>query len=95
MVEVIFSEYVASTSLYSNYFNALNFSEELIEKGVNYKKGLLKITDFGKNFIDICLSWFEHNPKSFNKIKISISSASDMKAHSGFPLTVSWINPPF
>lgn len=56
LIETTFSEHIANTSIYSNLFNSLNFSDELKEKGIDYKKGLLKITDFGKNFIDICLS---------------------------------------
>lgn len=56
LIEISFSEHLADTSIYSNFFDTFNFSEIPEGEKIDYKKGLLKITDFGKNFINICLS---------------------------------------
>lgn len=58
LVELSFEEwYTRNIELYDKLFNAVaNSIIHNPNQTLNYKKGILKLTDFGKNFIDICLS---------------------------------------
>lgn len=62
IVEIPFDEYMATTSSYEKTFEKLkilpDFSPFNNVQGnhLDYKKRKIEFTDFGKNFIDICLS---------------------------------------
>lgn len=58
LVEIQFGEwYSFNINLYDTLFNSVS-SNILLQPNqqLGYDKGILKLTDFGKNFIDICLS---------------------------------------
>ncbi len=60
LIEISFSEYIKDSTIYDKAFKEISFFKDInllppnIELG--YSKGLLKITSFGQNFIDVCLS---------------------------------------
>ncbi len=60
LIEISFSEYRNDSTIYDKAFKEISFFKDInllppnIELG--YSKGLLKITSFGQNFIDVCLS---------------------------------------
>ena len=62
LVEIPFDEFIANTSIYSEAFDKLKNSFEfhafnqIPNKHLDYQSRMLKITNFGRNFIDICLS---------------------------------------
>lgn len=55
LIDITFSEHVVNTEVYSNAFKKVGFSPMKDGEELDYAKGLLKITDFGQNFIEICL----------------------------------------
>lgn len=61
IIELTYKEFKHNNSIYENAFNAIAARDEfkILPQGIeklDFSKGLLRITDFGKNFIDICLS---------------------------------------
>lgn len=62
IVEIPSDEYFANTTIYDQVFenlkNSLEFSmfNNISNKYLDNEKGKMKLTDYGKNFIDICLS---------------------------------------
>lgn len=63
LINVTFGEYFTDRSIYSKLFDKVQASSYLANitvpqdsHGFGFTRGLLKMTDFGKNFIDICLS---------------------------------------
>lgn len=62
IIELDFMEHRNDNSIYETAFKSITSDKEFeafssqADKKLDYSKGLLKITDFGKNFIDICLS---------------------------------------
>lgn len=62
ILDIPFDSHVSDTVVYENAFNQLitqTAFEEYNDKNnrhLGFKKEILKCTDFGKNFIDICLS---------------------------------------
>ena len=61
LINITTNEYLHDSQLYEKAFEQIKKRSEFttlppnVEK-IDYKKGLIQITDFGKNFIDICLS---------------------------------------
>lgn len=61
LIELHFDEYRKDKTLYDNTFEKIKLRDEfkILPNSVSelgYTKGLIKVTEFGKNFIDICLS---------------------------------------
>lgn len=58
LVELNFNEwYTENSYLYDTLFNSVTTNIRVAEnQTLSFDKGILKLTDFGKNFIDICLS---------------------------------------
>lgn len=61
IIDVDFMTFINNKSIYMNAFKYFKNEGPLrfiggIPENLNYSKGILYITDFGKNFIDICLS---------------------------------------
>lgn len=58
LIEVSYSEwYTENLSLYDKLFNLVSSNYSLPQnKMLAYKKGYVRLSQFGKNFIDICLS---------------------------------------
>lgn len=61
LIDLNFNEYRNDTSIYEKVFEKIQQRDEFKNLGSNVKdlgfsKGLIKLTDFGQNFIDICLS---------------------------------------
>lgn len=61
LINLDFKETLKNTSIYDNEFEKIKKLDEFKVlpnkvKELDYSKGLLKLTSFGKNFIDICLS---------------------------------------
>lgn len=61
IIEIDFMEYRNNEAVYTSIFEQIKLRDEFkilppTVKTLGYSKGLLKVTDFGKNFIDICLS---------------------------------------
>lgn len=58
IIETDFFTYKTDENLYLDVFEKLKSEDPFtgLSNKLGYSKGLLKVTDFGKNFIDICLS---------------------------------------
>lgn len=61
LIELTFDEKLFDSTIYSNAFKKIKLLDEFKllpnnVKELSYVEGLLKITSFGENFIDICLS---------------------------------------
>lgn len=58
LIELNFNEHMYNEDIYEKVFREIKLKTHLPPKfkELDYSKGLLKITDYGKNFIDICLS---------------------------------------
>ena len=53
IIEISFSNYLPNNSIYANAFHKLVENKKDL---FDFKKGMLNITNYGLNFIDICLS---------------------------------------
>lgn len=61
LIEITFMESLTNKDIYESTFKKFKIQEDLTElpcdiNKLSYLSGLMKITDFGQNFIDICLS---------------------------------------
>ena len=61
LIELNFDEHRNDESIYETVFQQIKIRDEFKIsnpniKELDYSKGLLRITSFGENFIDICLS---------------------------------------
>lgn len=61
IIELDFDRHLHDTSIYETSFKEVSLRNEFKNldsnvKKLNFSKGLITLTDFGKNFIDICLS---------------------------------------
>ena len=56
IIDIPADEHFAYSSLYDQLFDYAKKDNNIADDSITYDKKVLKITDFGKNFIDICLS---------------------------------------
>ena len=57
LIELSYTEAVSNNSVYTDAFEKIKNQDYNIKEGnkLDYKKGILRITDFGINFINICM----------------------------------------